>query len=75
MSEKQQPIFDWEKGEISSKISQQLLSISQGTSTVIGERFFENLAQCLAAAFHVRYAFIGKVIDFEKNIAQMSPLW
>ena len=75
MSEKQQPIFDWEKGEISSKISQQLLSISQGTSTVIGERFFENLAQCLAAAFHVRYAFIGKIIDFEKNIAQMSPLW
>ncbi len=52
-----------------------MLLISQGTSTVIGERFFENLAQCLAAAFHVRYAFIGRVIDFEKNIAQMSPLW
>ena len=75
MSEKQQSINDWGKDEKLSKISQQLLSISQGTSTVIGERFFQNLAQCLAAAFHVRYAFIGKVIDFEKNIAQMSPLW
>jgi len=75
MSENQQSIIEFEKDEKLSKISQQLLSISQGTSTVIGERFFENLAQCLAAAFHVRYAFIGKVIDFEKNIAQMSPLW
>ncbi|MBT5652271.1 MAG: hypothetical protein HOJ03_07225, partial [Nitrospina sp.] len=63
MSEKQQSINDWGKDEKLSKISQQLLSISQGTSTVIGERFFQNLAQCLAAAFHVRYAFIGKVID------------
>jgi PAS domain S-box-containing protein len=75
MDEKPQAINDWEKDEKLSKISQQLISISQGTSTVIGERFFENLAQCLAAAFHVRYAFIGKIIDFEKNIAQMSPLW
>ena len=55
MSEKQQPIFDWEKGEISSKISQQLLSISQGTSTVIGERFFENLAQCLGLKLAVYF--------------------
>jgi PAS domain S-box-containing protein len=75
MREMKQSIVGWENDEKLSKISQQLLSISQGTSTVIGERFFENLAQCLAAAFHVRYAFIGKVIDFEKNIAQMSPLW
>lgn len=75
MNERQRSIIESEKDEKLSKISQQLLSISQGTSTVIGERFFENLAQCLAAAFQVRYAFIGKVIDFEKNIAQMSPLW
>jgi PAS domain S-box-containing protein len=75
MSEKRQSNTDGKKNAKLSKISQQLLSISQGTSTVTGERFFENLAQCLATAFHVRYAFIGKVIDFEKNIAQMSPLW
>lgn len=75
MNKIQQSNIDLEKDEKLSKISQQLLSISQGTSTVIGEKFFENLAQCLAATFQVRYAFIGKVIDFEKNIAQMSPLW
>jgi PAS domain S-box-containing protein len=75
MSEKQQSNIDGGKDEKLNKVSWQLLSISQGTSTVIGKRFFENLSQCLAAAFHVRYAFIGKVIDFEKNIAQMHPLW
>ncbi len=75
MSEMHRSIIDWGNDEKISRVSQQLISISQGTSTVIGERFFENLAQCLAAAFQVRYAFIGKVIDFEKNIAQMSPLW
>ena len=75
MSEKQQSYNDREKDEKLGRISRQLLSISQGTSTVIGEKFFENLAQCLASTFNVRYAFVGKVIDSEKNIAQMSPLW
>ena len=75
MNDKKQSINDRGKDKKLSKTSQQLLSISQGTSTVIGEKFFDNLAQCLAAAFDVRYAFIGKIIDFEKNLAQMSPLW
>ena len=39
----------------------QLSCITQGTSSVIGNEYFNNLAQSLASVFGTRYAFIGIV--------------
>ena len=39
----------------------QLSCITQSTSSVIGNEYFNNLVQNLASVFGVRYAFIGIV--------------
>lgn len=56
-------------------VYQQLASISRGTSSAIGEIFFNNLAQCPASAFNVRWAFVGRLIDSYHKKVHMAPLW
>ena len=41
--------------------NQQLSCITQSTSSVIGNKYFNNLVQSLASVFGLRYAFIGIV--------------
>ncbi|MDE0847947.1 MAG: hypothetical protein OSA44_03945 [Nitrospinaceae bacterium] len=41
--------------------NQQLSCITQSTSSVIGNEYFNNLVQSLASVFGLRYAFIGIV--------------
>lgn len=53
----------------------QLSSISQATSSIIGHEFFNQLVQSLSSVFGVRYAFIGKIVDISANTIRTMALW
>lgn len=48
------------------RLNHQLACISHNTCSVIGNEFFNNLAQSLASIFRVRYVIIGKCIPGKK---------
>ena len=55
-------------------LNQQLSCITQSTSSVIGNEYFNNLVQSLASVFGVRYAFIGIVtVTLIKKIKTLVP--
>jgi signal transduction histidine kinase len=55
--------------------NQQLSCITQSTSSVIGNEYFNNLVQSLASVFGVRYAFIGIVTGTLIKKIKTLALW
>ena len=53
----------------------QLSCITQSTSSVIGNEYFNNLVQSLASVFGVRYAFIGIVTGTLIKRIKTLALW
>ena len=53
----------------------QLSCITQSTSSVIGNEYFNNLVQNLASVFGVRYAFIGIVTGTLIKKIKTLALW
>ena len=53
-----------------------LWSISKGTSSTVGEaQFFRSLVQHMAAALHVKYAFISELADGDGKRVRMISWW
>jgi signal transduction histidine kinase len=53
----------------------QLSCITQSTSSVIGNEYFNNLVQSLASVFGMRYAFIGKIEKGSPKTLRTVALW
>ena len=53
----------------------QLSSINQNTSSVIGAEFFKNLVQSLADIFGVHYAMVGVVDDASAKMIKTLAFW